>query len=471
MLEATYSDRARQQETHYQNIEMSCWRRAFEKDSRLAYGKYAADHPYPRKQVYWSTEEIRHAAEHRTNIAITNLKPGLSLPRLLGDRARENEINRVWDLVCDAADAKEENDESEDNLDKVLDEALTKFAEIDSVTKLYTQLQYKIEASIFQYTQCHHPDLLRERGWTQPEQGELPAWHEAYRPYYGTPAKQNLFSNDNGDLLSTCLDESRRLRNQAAHRDQPSDEEHIIGATHRTIRCLMVLGDHRAAIDVEILVEQFLTQSTRDQVLHRLRDAYRDGQQLSNDIRLPDLYCDTKVPPNEIPFATRREEQRRSVISEILSKVDLPEADLQDMTGTANPDRASMALDDEGPARCVAANCLPMLDGEVRCHIVLTSPDIWATRWETISPTMHPKLRVLPQPESRVVCEREWEPQNQDTDTQLGPSVSFDANGLPFITTPTAATVNISESAEKDGAISANLPIFRDDGPDESEED
>ena len=60
----------------------------------------------------------------------------------------------------------------------------------------------------------------------------------------------------------------------------------IVASTSPLARLRPVLGDHRAAIDVEILGEQFLTQSTRDQVLYRLRDAYRDGQ----------------LPPNDIPF-------------------------------------------------------------------------------------------------------------------------------------------------------------------------
>ena len=114
-------------------------------------------HPIKIKEVNSGTVQIRHAAEHRTNIAITDLRRGLRLLHLISDEARKDRMKRVYAPVCPAENAEEENDESE-----VLNEGLAEFAEVDSVTKLYTQLQYTIEASIFQYTQRNHLDLLLE---------------------------------------------------------------------------------------------------------------------------------------------------------------------------------------------------------------------------------------------------------------------------------------------------------------------
>ena len=392
MFEAIYNERARQQGTSYQNMDMARWRQVFENDSRLDRGDFTEDLPYTKGEVYKGTEMIRHAAEHRRNIAIIDLECGLSLPRLLGDRPREQEMKYIYHLVCSLVESK-----GEDELFDALEKALRSVAEIDSVTKLYTKLQSTIEASIFRYTQRNHPGLLVEKGWTEPEQGEMPIWEEAYRRYRGTTAKQDSFPNDKGDLLSTCLSQGRDLRNRAAHRHHQSEEE-VVGAAHRTIRCLMVLGEPNAALEAEISVEQFLTGGTRDDVLRRLQDTFLDEQ----------------LPSDEDTYARRREEQRRAAITNVLSELSLPERDHDKSTSCTNQEYASVELEPgelEESNRCSLADCQPTSNNALPSQILLTYPNFWEVRCETISPSMHPKLKVLPNPDSMVIWDHAQEQQ------------------------------------------------------------
>ena len=295
LLEATFADRAQRQGVQCANMDMTRWKCAFLRDELLKQGYFNTNLPYTRESIYEGAEAIRHAAEHRRDIDMAALKHGMSLPALFGDKRREDEINRVYELVWNSV----EPDVSDDTL-AATNVVFSTIQSADQLTMLYSSLQYAIEAAMFRYTEEHRPELLDERGWTEPEQVEMPRWEEAYRGYR---VVQDAFPDEDGNLFNSCLSGARYLRNNAAHRNTSSDEG-ILNDVHNSIRCLITLRDQRAAIEAEILAEQWFAKTSRIEVLQRLRGAYLEPE----------------LPSEEQALMRRREERRRGAIAEILKQ-------------------------------------------------------------------------------------------------------------------------------------------------------
>ena len=346
-----------------------------------------------RSNILNGAEAVRHAWIHREDILMIDLLDAKCLPDLLGDLRRKAVIQHAFDLVAAAtANTDDVNQEITDSINNLF----TTREGTATQTDVFANFQKLIEHRLYHYSQQHHLNILERHGWTSPEQGEMPRWEEAFRdiPF----VLQTDFPDDAGNLLSLCLRNARRLRNDVAHRHRYG-QEGFLDHVHNSIKTLLVLGDHSGAINVEIAAEAWLLGTTREGVLLRLRDEY-----LFDDV---DGIADS--------LEKRREVKRRAAITEILRGEILPDGRPYSTTivakciwNTTSCPRLSppekYRTEEESPG--------PSIPEQIR----LTPPDTWAARRETFSPSMHPVLKVLTVPEWstlwdywQVKAELEWE--------------------------------------------------------------
>ena len=376
-------------------IDLPEWRhiieRAVQKGILTTQDFYA--YRFDRSNILNGAEAVRHAWIHREDILMIDLLDAKYLPDLLGDLGRKAEIQNAFDLVATAT-------ANTDNIDQeALDSINNLFTTREgptTQTDVFASFQSLIEHRLFHYAQQHHPNILERHGWTSPEQGEMPRWEEAFRdiPF----VFQTDFADDTGNLLSSCLRNARRLRNDVAHRHRYG-QEGFLDHVHNSIKTLIVLGDHSGAIEVEIAAEAWLLGTTRGEVLLRLRDDY-----LVDD-----------VGGIEDGLERRREMKRRAAIAEILRGEVLPDGKPCSTTIDAKYTWNTSPGPQPSPSQnsCTAEASPSCSTPE---QIILTPPDTWATRRETFSPSIHPALKVLSVPEWSTLwdfwqakAELEWE--------------------------------------------------------------
>ena len=376
-------------------IDLPMWRYIIEhavQKGRLTTQDFYA-YNFNRSNILNGAEAVRHAWIHREDMVVIDLLDAKCLPDLLGDSGRKAEIQHASDLVA-AATA------NTDNVDQEITDSINNLFKISegttTQTDVFANFQKIIERRLYHYSQQHHPDILERQGWTSAEQGEMPRWEEAFRdiPFNF----RTDFVNNTGNLLSSCLRNARRLRNDVAHRHRYGQEgflEHV----HNSIKTLMVLDDHCGAINVEITAEAWVLGTTRMEVLLRLRNEY-----LVDDVE--DIVDSLEK---------RREMNRRAAIAEILRGESLPvdrlcwtRVDTRSRWNQAPYPQLSLSetycTDHESPGSSIP--------GQIR----LTPPDTWAARRETFSNSMHPVLKVLSVPEWSTLwdywqakAELEWE--------------------------------------------------------------
>lgn len=399
ILEAEFSTRAEQMKMSYGIMDTTSWKREFLGQEKLQDGEFKLERGWTKAQVYESADQIRHAAEHRRNMAMIDIQCGLTLSEVFGNEVVYAQNMAAFELVCVAGRTTLQNDPQ---VFQALDEILGTARSCGTITELYTSIQYIIEGAIFRYTERNHPDILADKGWTIPEHGEMPQWEEAYRKL---TAKQDVFLDPYGHLLTTSLCYARRLRVYAAHRKY-YDLELTLSTIHRSLKCLMVLGDFEAAIEVEILAEQYLSHNSRDGVLKRLANEYLDEQ----------------LPPVADILPRRRAERRRVAIARVLKDAPLDASNHQESASKADWRHPTLlnppSLTDESSSSSSTAwgfksqklsprPSLPPLPSRIE----ISSPDLADFLDETTRPSMHPTLRTVPAPHSV----NEWSTSSDDT--------------------------------------------------------
>ena len=377
-------------------IDLPMWRHIIEhavQKGRLTTQDFYA-YRLNRSNILNGAEAVRHAWIHREDIVMMDLLDARCLPDLLGDSRRKTEIARAFDLVA-AAIANTDNVDQEimdsiNNLFKTREAPTTQ-------TDVFANFQRLIERRLYHYSQQHHPDILDYQGWTSAEQGEMPRWEEAFRdiPF----VFQTEFANDTGTLLSSCLRNARRLRNDVAHRHRYG-QEGFLDHVHNSIKTLLVLGDHFSAIEVEIAAEAWVLGTTRMEVLLRLRDEY--------------LVDDVESIADSVE--KRCEMNRKAAIAEILRGEVLSEAGLFLTTVDAKSRWNKSSCQHLSPSETHCTEEEESPECPIPDQIRLTPPDTWAARRETFSNSMHPVLKVLSVPEwstlwdyCQAKAELEWE--------------------------------------------------------------
>ena len=391
-------------------VDLSEWRYAFDKLEGF-YG----DPPHPeirtsmfgiedrarRQEIREGASEVRHAAVHRQNLDVEDLEDALLLPELFGDYWTTKRLQDVYELVMTASQPLVSKDVI-DSLDKTFQEAkfrdVVDYIDISSNTDLLASTQQTIESAIFNYTKCHHPEILAERKWQEPEQAEqaeLQVWQAQFQ--WGPKAVQDGFLDPGKDLLINALRSGRSLRNLAQHREDVVVHR-AIGHIQNAIKTLAILGDDRGALEVEIQTEIFYIGTSRGDVLTRLASVAGDDEIYPEDV-----------------FALRRQTRRRIAIANADregSRVQPGEDDnsFEDLM-TTNPSTMSdayrLSIDEAGWRRQQEALERPghAIPNGIPEMIVVSEAVDFDRRREMHANSMHPILKVLPIPESSL----EWD--------------------------------------------------------------
>jgi len=146
--------------------------------------------------------------------------------------------------------------------------------------QLLSRLQNLMEESFFNYTRRVNPGLLVQREWEVFEQVELQRWQVMYQRSRDAPwdAPYREFCSDRG-LLSIALYEMRGMRNSASHRNRIDKWEAMEYLKHSMLLAIL-MDDQYQAVAIEIVGEQWLTSSSRSDVLMRLQDVFLEDTDL-----------------------------------------------------------------------------------------------------------------------------------------------------------------------------------------------
>lgn len=141
-----------------------------------------------------------------------------------------------------------------------------------------------MEESFFNRTRRENPGLLVRNKWEVFEQVELQHWQTMYQYSWEAlrDAPYREFCSDWG-LLSNALYEMRGMRNSASHRNSINKWGAMEYLKHSMLLAIF-LDDQYQAVAIEIVGEQWLTSSSRSDVLRRLQDVFLEDTDIETDI-------------------------------------------------------------------------------------------------------------------------------------------------------------------------------------------
>ena len=97
-----------------------------------------------REEILEGAEQIRHTAVHRRDIEVKHLWDAMLLPEILEDMERDEEIVRVFDLVC-AASAQQVSQNTLDALNIAFETA----RKCTNQTQLFAGFEKRMEKRLF----------------------------------------------------------------------------------------------------------------------------------------------------------------------------------------------------------------------------------------------------------------------------------------------------------------------------------
>ena len=185
--------------------------------------------------------------------------------------------------------------------------------------QLLSKIQNLLEVSLFEYAEHVYGRRLAREYWGCAEMVELQVWepnevlteNTHVADFYPMPSKS---------VFESVFPHMRSLRNSASHRSEVSRWE-VVKLLESSMMITTLMGDQVQDVEIEILGEQWLTNSSRVQVLSRLRQSFFDANHNETDlesrvssIRTPEPI--TKKSKKEC-FA-ERERKRRYALAKVL---------------------------------------------------------------------------------------------------------------------------------------------------------
>ncbi len=213
-------------------------------------------------------DQLRHTTIHREQLPIEILIPAIQIVRRLNYQQKADTIQQTCDLWLN------------ENTRKEAMRFLLTPRKITRGYQLLGRLQNLMEESFFNYTRRVNPGLLVLRKWKVFEQVELQHWQVMYQRSWNAPwdAPYREFCSDRG-LLSIALDVMRGMRNSASHRSRIDKWEAMEYLKHSMLLAIL-MDDQYQAVAIEIVGEQWLTSSSRSDVLMRLQDVFLEDTDL-----------------------------------------------------------------------------------------------------------------------------------------------------------------------------------------------
>ena len=248
------------------------------------YGERAPDMPRSSRTAHIlnSIYYLRNAALHRGDeggLTFKQWELAMEVPELLGDAMGKKEMADLAEYVL--GDGTMDEDVRADVERKMYTPRL-------SATKyqLLERIQTLLEESCFSLALRKIPDVLAMKGWDCAEKVELKKWIDIFKytevvtdsEHLASelfPRRDSAFRTENiVDLLHYAR---MYIRNAAAHR-QPVSDVQLVDRVHAAIRTAILLSDWPRALEIEVVSEMWLTNTSRQEVLNRLASSFKDGK-------------------------------------------------------------------------------------------------------------------------------------------------------------------------------------------------
>lgn len=230
----------------------------------------------PANRILQMATYIRNTTFHRDSHVIeSQLMTALQIPGVLNDGKKTEELEMIYKIIVD---------------DPPLDAPSSKWVrdilfppqpEVGTCLEVDTKILGILEEGSFYFAQREKSKVLP---WTEPEYGEMQIYacywestpekywdlEETMKPEECANLDGQFFLHEN--LRVAVLSLARFLRNSVSHRRAPS-ERGLCHSAWNAILCFILMGDRVRAIEVESLVEAFLTKVSRANALVRLHNA------------------------------------------------------------------------------------------------------------------------------------------------------------------------------------------------------
>ena len=157
--------------------------------------------PQRKKRVFESVIGLRNAATHRNDrgdFGFEDLALAMQLPRALGDEARQADVDDAWRFAMADPTLDEETKER-------VREDMFGPGQYRTRCAVLSRIQTLLEESCFRAAAARIPAVLEKKGWTMPEQVELPFWFDVFRTYCCDPEdmKSDDSSHQSDDSTTT----------------------------------------------------------------------------------------------------------------------------------------------------------------------------------------------------------------------------------------------------------------------------
>ena len=221
-------------------------------------------------QVMAAVEALRQESIHRyAEVSVSNLQLAMIFPTMLKDDDRAAKLEDMWNRV-----SRTRPEGEWEALTKEVREAFEAVAfpaEASEMTghQLLYSIQRLLEETLFAFGRMAWPELVQRLNYTMLEQIEINRWL-----YHLEHTTSGVFSSKS---LRNMLHRARFMRNCWVHRTL-ADEYNVLLWVYNAIRLAVSLDDFEGALKVEILAEQWFENSTRLDVLERLRGVYLEDQ-------------------------------------------------------------------------------------------------------------------------------------------------------------------------------------------------
>lgn len=248
---------------------------------------FSPPNPTPAFVILGKARYIRNRTFHREELVTeSELKTALKIPRVLKDYKRAEELEKIFEIIV-----------KDPTLDAPSSEWVRHILfpprpESGTCLEIHAKMLSILEEGSFYFAQREDRGtraVLARRFWTAPEHGEMQIyalhWKNTPSEYHNlaNAMKPEECANLDGQfylhehLRKAVMSDATNLRNSVSHRN-PLNDRCVCYNLWNIILCFILMGDRVRAIEVESLVEAFLTKTSRTNALMRLYNASRDDE-------------------------------------------------------------------------------------------------------------------------------------------------------------------------------------------------
>ena len=240
---------------------------------------YSLPHLGPALFIISMAEYIRNRTFHREEYVSEYYgRLALKIPRMLNDHKRAEELETIYETLINDPTLDEPSSQS------VRDILFAPHPESGTSLQVEAKMLSMLEEDWFCFAEREDPEFLTRKFWGMFEYGEIqiyashwvepPAKYrslaEATEPGECVDLDGQFFMHPH--LREQFLKDATGLRNSVSHRNI-SSERSVCFSAWSAILCFILMGDRIRAIEVESLVEAFLTKTSRTDALLRLYNA------------------------------------------------------------------------------------------------------------------------------------------------------------------------------------------------------